>query len=73
MSDEITLGEIHRSVKRIEAAMEPLVTLPVRMTIAEDDVKQLQAQVDAVQTKALATSGFIAGVGAAINFLFGRH
>jgi len=70
---DVTLGEIHRTVKRIEATLAPLVTLGVRVDNAEQDILELRTDVKSVTAKATFVSGSIAGIGTVLNFLFGRH
>lgn len=70
---DITLGEIARSVKRIEDAIAPLAALGVRMNVAERNIEDLDSKMESVQSKSAWISGAISGVGAVLTFLFGKH
>lgn len=77
--DDVTLGEIYRTVKRLEAALEavqqsvaPIPTLVVRVGAAEDDIEDLRNDMKAVRRDAAVVSGGI-GVAAFIASLMPWH
>lgn len=80
---DITLGEIGRSVDRIEATVNNLalqVQAVVALTTAHTiklDVEgkrtdELEAKVDALATRSAYISGGVAALIAGVNFLFGH-
>ena len=87
--ESITLGEVSRSVHRIEEAVEALAgqcalhpcsilnervnQINVHLVATDSALVTLDERVTAVQVKAGYLSGIIAVAGAAVNYLFGRH
>lgn len=81
---DITLGEIGRSVDRIEKTVNNLaLSMQASMTLAaahgvriDTETKrtdELESKVDGLVTKSAYISGGIAALISAVNFLFGKH
>lgn len=67
---EVTLGEIYRTVQRLEAALstvqmsvEPISVLVVRVDTAEQEIRDLRVDVKAVRRDAAVVSGGIGVMG----------
>lgn len=67
---EVTLGEIYRTVQRLEAALsivqmsvEPIPVLVVRVDTAEQEIRDLRTDVKAVRRDAAVVSGGIGVMG----------
>lgn len=67
---EVTLGEIYRTVQRLEAALstvqmsvEPIPVLVVRVDTAEQEIRDLRVDVKAVRRDAAVVSGGIGVMG----------
>jgi hypothetical protein len=54
---EVTLGEIYRSLMRLEKAIEPLLALPSRVEATEVNIRELQTDMKSVRRDAAAVSG----------------
>lgn len=81
---DITLGEIGRSVDRIEATVNNLAlivqatssltaTHSVKLETAEKRTDEVEKKLDSLATRSAYISGGIATIAAGINFFLGRH
>lgn len=77
--DEVTLGEIYRTVQRLELAVsavqssvEPIPVLVVRVAATEREIAELRMQMQAVRRDAAVVSGGI-GVMAFLASLWPWH
>lgn len=85
MADQdITLGEIGRSIDRIETAVKNLAVQmqtvalltsahDIKLVTEKERVDDLEKKVDSLSTRAAYISGGVAGIAGLINWFIGRH